>query len=48
MEKEVKIHVDYVDCVIKYIAVKELAHNEIWNCHGSIQNYVDLIWFPSA
>ena len=29
MEKEVKIHVDYVDCVIEYIAVKELAHNEI-------------------
>ncbi len=25
MGKEVKIHVDYVDCVIKYIAVKELA-----------------------
>lgn len=32
MEKEVKINVDYVDYVIKYvmiIMIKELAHNEI-------------------
>lgn len=29
MKKEVEINVDYVDCVIKYIAIKELAHNEI-------------------
>lgn len=28
-EKEVKINVDYVDCAIKYVMIKELAHNEI-------------------
>ena len=30
-EKEVKIDVDYVDCAIKYVMIKELAHNEIWS-----------------
>ena len=28
-EKEVKNNVDYVDCAIKYVMIKELAHNEI-------------------
>ena len=28
-EKEVKINVDYVDCAIKYVMIKKLAHNEI-------------------